>query len=101
MFDPVTRLEMEWRSNRLTNPGHREQWDLRPSWHGLIYGNGKRGSGTESVVNPEAVHLWPVTFDAATGKIRRPSKDSKHHDAVVTVPKADAPKRRRRTSSRA
>lgn len=84
----------------MTNPGHREHWSFRPTWHGLIYGTGKRGSGTESVVNPYAVHSWPVTFDA-TGKIRRQSKQSKqskHRDAVVTVPKADAPKRRRRTS---
>ena len=48
-------------------------------------------------MNPEAVHSWPVTFDA-NGKIRRPPKESKHRDAVVTAPKAGAPKRRRRTT---
>jgi hypothetical protein len=31
-------------------------------------------------------------------KIRRPTKESKHCDAVVTAPKAGAPKRRRRTT---
>ena len=41
-----------------TDPGSL-QWELRPSWRGRIYGDGKAGTGRENVINPEAVHLWP------------------------------------------
>jgi hypothetical protein len=98
MFEPAVRFAVEGGPIRVTNPGFREAWDKRPSWHGLVYGNGKRGTGTESGVNPEAVvHSWPIVFDA-TGKLRRPPAASKHRDAVVAAPKMNAPKRRRRTS---
>ena len=48
-----------------------------PSWARTDLRQRQAWPGTESVVNPEAVHSWPVTFDA-NGKIRRPPKESKH-----------------------
>jgi len=97
-MEPVVRREIEGAPNPVSDPGSREEWRLRPPWHGLIYGNGKRGSGTESVVNPDAMHSWPVVFDA-TGKIRRPPEESKHRNAVVATEDGRQAKRHRRTTS--
>ena len=64
---PGARLEMEWRANRVSNPGSR-RWDIRPSWHGVVYGNGKPGSGSESVIGPEALHAYPISPRTAETK---------------------------------
>ena len=81
----------------MSNPGHRDHWDIRPSWHGVVYG-GKAGKGTESVVGPDALRSWPVRFDE-NGKLATPPADSKHRDAVVTTAAKPKPYRRRRSSA--
>ena len=78
-------------------PGHRDHWEIRPTWHGLVYA-GKAGTGTESIVNPDALPAWPIRFDG-NGKLAKPPADSKHHDAVVTTAAKPKPYRRRRSSA--
>jgi hypothetical protein len=63
-----------------------------------VYGNGKPGTGTESVIGPEALRSWPVVFDE-NGKLAKPPADSKHHGAVVTTAAKPRPYRRRRSSA--
>ena len=50
----------------MTSPGSR-QWNVRPAWHGIVYGNGKPGTGRESVVSPGVV-AWPISPRTAETK---------------------------------
>jgi hypothetical protein len=59
MFEPAVHIAIEEGPIRVSSPGYREQWNLRPTWHGRIYGNGKPGTGTESIVGPDAVRSCP------------------------------------------
>lgn len=45
------------------NPGARIPWDRRPKWHGLVYGNGKPGTGRESIVSSAALFAYPLVFN--------------------------------------
>jgi hypothetical protein len=66
---PVYSSRDGMESNRLSAGSRR--WDTRPSWYSAVYG-GKRPSGkAESVVSPEALRAYPVTFDA-NGKLAKP-----------------------------
>jgi hypothetical protein len=44
----------------MTEAGTRE-WNLRPRWAGVVYGNGMLGKGTETVIGPEALHAYPIS----------------------------------------
>ena len=90
LFVPAVRRLIEGGGTTIsTNPGYREQWDKRPTWYGLVYGNGRPGKGNESIINAEAVTYWPMVFDA-NGKLGKPP----------CSPSTPRPSSRRRTEPR-
>ena len=62
----------------MTNPGHREHWSFRPSWHGVVYGNGRPGKGTESDIGPEALLVYPISPRTAETKKPDTTKIATH-----------------------
>jgi hypothetical protein len=74
LFEPATRIAIEGGPIRVTNPGSRERWDLRPTWHGTIYGNGKPGDETQSVVGPDALRAYPIS--PRTAETKKPDTKS-------------------------
>ena len=60
----------------MTSPGSR-QWNVRPAWHGVVYGNGKSGTGKESVVSPGVV-AWPISPRTAETKKPDANKIATH-----------------------
>jgi hypothetical protein len=58
---------MNWSATHLSTGGSR-QWDVRPSWSGFAYGNGKPGKGTESIIGPEALRAYPISPKTAETK---------------------------------
>src|SRR4051794_6175664 len=78
LFDPATRFLLERRPIISGNPGSRERWDVRPSWHSIISGTGKTGTGTEKIVSPEARFAWPVVY-GANGRMGDAPEGSEFH----------------------
>src|SRR3954453_23882203 len=71
---PGNQLEMRWEAK--LSSGNR-QWDVQPSWAGIVYGNGRPGSGTESMVPPGVV-AWPISPRTAEMKKPEPKKIATH-----------------------
>ena len=79
LFVPAIRALVEGGRTISINPGHREQWDRRPAWHGTVYGNGRPGTGRERVV-PAGVMI-----DSST-----PNVQLKNRDGIPKIPSAGA-----------
>ena len=79
LFVPAIRALVEGGRTISINPGHREQWDRRPAWHGTVYGNGRPGTGRERVV-PAGVMI-----DSST-----PNVQLKNRDGTPKIPSAGA-----------
>jgi hypothetical protein len=82
------------------NRGTPDDPRIHPSWHRLVYAGGKRGTGKESLVSPEAKVAWPVEF-LADRTMKAPPPESKFAGSSSTVAelKANPPKRQRRTGA--
>lgn len=91
LFDPYHRVRLDRGGN--VNPGSRASWQVRPKWHSLVYGNGKLGSGRESVVSADVKLAWPVVYTEAG--MAPPPPGSKFSGRAV---KEDTKKRSRPTT---